>query len=87
MRLLLRDLKCDEGLLAYKLNFTFVSSSTYEPPLAYLRSFIPNLFVNDPTPFTSSEDDSAHENPHMFVYLPPIKSIEHEPTPKPQLPI
>jgi hypothetical protein len=49
-------------------------------------SSIPNFYVSDPILVSSSDDDSEDENPPLPTHLPPVGSIEHEPTPTPPLP-
>jgi hypothetical protein len=74
-----RDVKFDENLLVYKPNSTIVPSSTYDPSLVFVPSFVPILV-------SSSYDDSEDENPPPYAHLPPDESIEPEPTLTPLLP-
>jgi hypothetical protein len=55
------------------------------PYLTPMKYYIMNFPINDPTLIYSSDDDSEDENPPLASHLPLIGSIEHEPTPTPQL--
>jgi len=47
---------------------------------------LPNFPISDTSLASSSNDDSEDENPPLPTHLPLVGSIEHEPTPTPQLP-
>jgi hypothetical protein len=53
----------------------------------FIPSSLPNIYVSDPILVSSFEEDSEDENPLPPAHLPPIESIEQEPTPTPSLPI
>ena len=64
----------------------FVPSSAYNPSSMIVPSSIPNLFVSGTISVSSLDDDNEYENPPPPTHVPPIGSIEHEPTPAPPLP-
>jgi hypothetical protein len=67
-------------LLAYKPNSTFVPCSVCEPYSTFVPSFVLILVSS------SSDVDSADENPPLPTHLSPDDSNELEPTTIPSLP-
>jgi hypothetical protein len=73
-----RDVKFDEDLLPYEPNSMIVPSSSCEPSLVFVPSFVPILV-------SSSDDDNEDENPPPPTHLPQDESFEPEPVPSPSL--
>jgi hypothetical protein len=57
----------------------FVPSSACEPYLVFVSSSLPIMVSS------SLDDDNKYENTTTPSHLPPDESIEHEPTPTPQI--
>jgi hypothetical protein len=74
-----RDVKFDENILTCEPNLMIVPSSTCEPSLTFVHSYVP-------IPVSSLDDDNEDENPPLYAHLPLDESIEPEPTPTPPLP-
>jgi hypothetical protein len=70
---------------SFKPNLMFMSSSTYEPYPILMPYSIPNFSSSAPILVSSSDDENEDLNPPLPTHLPLFESIEHEPTPEPQL--